>query len=381
MDIYKKAMKKIEKDKKCQPTFAVYNIYTGITGPTGPIGPIGLIGPQGIQGEVGPTGPAGAQGNIGPTGPSVVVSIGNVEMADSISQVNVTDSGSGNNHILNFVIPRGEPGLPGKTGPTGPAGTSVTILGSYDTIDELQKDHQKGMPGQSYLVGDNLYVWSDTSDEWTDVGVIRGPMGLRGEQGPIGPQGPRGLQGEQGIPGEVGPQGEIGPTGPMGPSGLEEIGSALIVTFNNNTPITVSSNGRLPLERLEVDNTSMCYVDSNNNTISFNKSGVYRVDFVVNAYVNPTSQFNPKTDFISIGLKKVGEKIVYAGGSTWYSSQSNIRVVGQGIFVIADESKEKMELINMAKTDLILDTPSIENTTSSSYFINPILTMIIQFLG
>lgn len=136
--------------------------------------------------------------------------------------------------------PQGEPGPTGPQGEQGPAGTSVVILGSFDNYQELIEHHPTGRIGASFLVGDDLYVWSDENDVWDNVGHIRGPQGLMGPQGvkgdtglqgPEGPQGPQGEkgdkgdqgepgpQGEQGIPGEVGPQGEVGPMGPQGPKG------------------------------------------------------------------------------------------------------------------------------------------------------------------
>ncbi len=150
MDSYEKALKKIEQDKKCIPNCltCINQINHSITGPTGP------------QGEMGPTGP---QGEIGPTGPS------------------------------------------------GAAGTSVSIQGSYDNFDELEKEHPTGVSNEAYLVGDDLYVWSPNEDIWINVGRIRGPQGIQGPPGVEGPQGPTGPQGETGL---AGPQGEIGPTGP-----------------------------------------------------------------------------------------------------------------------------------------------------------------------
>ena len=44
MNIYEKALEKIEHDKKCKPQATItYNIQTGVTGPTGPTGPAGGV--------------------------------------------------------------------------------------------------------------------------------------------------------------------------------------------------------------------------------------------------------------------------------------------------------------------------------------------------
>ncbi len=356
--------------------------------------PMGPTGPQGVEGIQGPTGPQGEKGPQGEIGPAVMIEIGDVETVEPEASANVNDTGTNNKHVLNFTIPRGFTGPKGDIGPTGPAGTSVKILGSYSTLAELKKNKPQGSPGDGYLIGDNLYVWSDTLNDWQDVGVIRGPQGNPGEKGEIGPQGPRGVQGlqgiqgppgekgEQGLPGVEGPTGPTGPIGPTGPNGPEEIGVAYFVTFNNNTSegYVVNKSHRIPILRKEVDNTDMCILN-NDNTISFKKGGIYRVDFVLTAYVNPTTPFDKNTDVIAVGFKKVYEKIVYVGGSSWYTGESNIKIVGQGMVVISDPVKDYMELVNMSSVPLTLNTPSIDTVSTKSYFVNSVLTMLIQYLG
>lgn len=79
------------------------------------------------------------------------------------------------------------------TGTYGETGTSVTILGSYDTLAELEQEHPTGNLGDAYLVGGDLYVWNGTA--WEDVGQIQGPEGPQGPQGDTG-VGIAGLQSE-----------------------------------------------------------------------------------------------------------------------------------------------------------------------------------------
>ena len=73
-------------------------------------------------------------------------------------------------------------GATGPSGENGIDGNNVSILGSYDTYENLIADHPKGNPSDSYLVDDDLYVWSDNDNKWIDVGTIRGP---EGKQGPV----------------------------------------------------------------------------------------------------------------------------------------------------------------------------------------------------
>lgn len=103
------------------------------------------------------------------------------------------------NKCLTFLV--GPPGPRGPEGPRGADGTGVTILGEFSTADELP---MTGAPGDAYIVEGDLYVWSESTASWTNVGQIQGP------EGPAGPEGPRGPQGETGEQGPQGPQGEAG---------------------------------------------------------------------------------------------------------------------------------------------------------------------------
>lgn len=106
----------------------------GAQGPTGPKGDIGMQGPTGSKGDTGPQGP---KGDNGKDGISETIEIGSVITGTPGSEAEVKDITGSPNHILDFVIPRGDVGpkgdkgdtgdvgprgLPGQIGPTGPAG-------------------------------------------------------------------------------------------------------------------------------------------------------------------------------------------------------------------------------------------------------------------
>lgn len=151
---------------------------TGPQGPEGPQGPQGEKGEKGDPGEQGPQGPKGEQGPIGPEGPqgpqgpagepgaagadgeSATVSVGEVTTLEPGSDATVTNSGTASAAVLDFGIPRGEPGPQGLQGP-------------------------KGDPGP------------------------QGEQGPKGDPGPQGEQGPQGPQGEKGEKGDPGTGGEI----------------------------------------------------------------------------------------------------------------------------------------------------------------------------
>ena len=190
---------------------------TGPQGEQGPTGPQGEQGPTGPQGEQGPTGPQGEQGPAGPQG---------------------EQGPAGPRGEQGLTGPQGEQGIQGPIGPEGPEGpqgpkgndgNSFTVVGIYPTLDELKQAHPTADAGSAYAVGtadDNtVYIYSTDTNDWENVGKIKGPQGPRGpkgepgEIGPMGPQGPIGPQGEQGPKGETGAQGEPGPKGDPGPQG------------------------------------------------------------------------------------------------------------------------------------------------------------------
>ena len=144
--------------------------------------------------------------------------------------------------------PSGPSGPAGPTGPTGPAGSGVAVLGSYATVELLETDTPVGNIGDAYVIGENLYVWSDLNQEWFDAGTFVGETGptgaqgdtgftgLTGDTGPTGPVGPTGPSG-----GPTGPTGATGATGPTGVGATGATGPAGI--SGPTTPATAGSSG------------------------------------------------------------------------------------------------------------------------------------------
>ena len=69
----------------------------------------------------------------------------------------------------------------GLNGSNGADGTSVTILGSYKSLSELQAAHPTGNAGDAYIVDGDLYVWAVDDGVWENVGNIQGPAGADGK--------------------------------------------------------------------------------------------------------------------------------------------------------------------------------------------------------
>lgn len=82
----------------------------GIQGPRGIQGVTGERGPQGLQG---PKGDKGDTGATGAPGAAATIRIGNVYTGAPGTNVSVSNSGTSTNAVLNFTIPRGNPGADG----------------------------------------------------------------------------------------------------------------------------------------------------------------------------------------------------------------------------------------------------------------------------
>ena len=116
-------------------------------------------------------------------------------------------------------------------------------MGSYNSLDDLKKEHPVGKNGDTYIVNGELYIWDSSINDWVDIGNIKGPKGdtetfiigdtVTGVEGTKAqvtdtknglehtleftiPKGNKGDVGPQGEVGPTGPKGDIGPTGPAG---------------------------------------------------------------------------------------------------------------------------------------------------------------------
>ena len=152
--------------------------------------------------------------------------VGDIWVNSVSDDVNVY-TGSGFNTVATIAPtgptgPIGVTGPSGPTGPTGAQGSGVSVLGSYATIELLIADNPTGAIGDAYVVGTDLYIWSDLNTEWYNSGPFVGPTGPTGATGATGagatgPTGATGATGPSGGP--TGPQGVTGPTGSTGPTG------------------------------------------------------------------------------------------------------------------------------------------------------------------
>ncbi len=255
------------------------------------------------------------------------------------------------------------------TGATGPAGAGEVVVRSTTTVNPDQKARViSDREGNVTLL--NFYI----------------PKGSTGEQGLQGEVGPKGDTGPQGPKWETGPKGETGTRGDIGPTGPTSISSALIVSYVDPQTFPtegqeIASNARLPLNRLEFNYGTIIDLDSDENLITFNETGAYRITFAINAYVKKTGDnFDHKTDFVAVGFRAVDSDEIFAATNNWTPNESAANSFGQGLFIIDDLTK-KYELVNLQKKSIYINGADIGQTVSHSYFSVPMITLVITKLN
>ncbi len=321
-----------------------------------PRGATGPQGPQGLKGDIGPTGPTGPTGATGPagaTGGEVVVRT--TTTMDAGHSAKVESSYMDGKNMLDFFIPKGETG-----------DMEVVRAGIVTTLE----------PENSASVADRFL----DGVHFLDFGIPRGVTGVAGARGPTGMQGEMGQQGEVGPKGDTGPQGEKGDTGP---AGTLDIPGAYIISYNDDPttfPVSgeeIKSNGRLPLMRLELHSGSIITLDTTDNTIQFNKTGIYYITFTTNAYVKRTqTEFDPKTDFVSVAFREVDSEKILVASNSWSYDECATNMTGSGLFVV-DNVSTPYELINIQKKSIFINGCDVDQTTSKSYFGVPMVTIVL----
>lgn len=60
----------------------------------------------------------------------------------------------------------------------GPMGPAISVKGTKDTLEELMAE--VGQPGDGWMLDGDLWVWSESTSTWVNVGHIQGPAGADG---------------------------------------------------------------------------------------------------------------------------------------------------------------------------------------------------------
>ena len=285
----------------------------GPAGPTGPQGETGATGVTGATGATGSTGSTGPIGETGPTGPAgspgqgATIQVGTVTTAPPDSLVSIVNSGTSQNAVFDFSIPRGATGATGAAGPQGVTGVTGATgatgpMGSTGPTGETGPTGPAGSPGQGATIQvgtvttappDSLVsiVNSGTSQNAVfDFSIPRGATGATGAAGPQGVTGVTGATGATGSTGSTGPTGETGPTGPAG-----ELPDDSFASFSTYQAIFTNGNP-IPLYPAITDTTGNI---TSTDTYSIALSpGYYLVSYSVSAllsdagYIQITPNYN-----------------------------------------------------------------------------------------
>lgn len=98
-------------------------------------------------------------------------------------------------------------GPEGPQGEKGDPGTSLKILGSFNSVQEIELEFPEGSElDGGFLIGEEYYYWNILTETWENAGPLQGAKGDKGDtgpQGPAGPQGPQGIKGDSGNDAEV----------------------------------------------------------------------------------------------------------------------------------------------------------------------------------
>ncbi len=191
-------------------TWSINGFDTGVStagsgpAPTISIGPNGNWFINGVDTGVPSQGPSGDRGGrsvptIGPNGNWVVNGLDTGRPARGLpGPVGPTGSmptytiGTNGNYIVNGV----DSGVSRRSidGDTGTQGATGTIVGSYNSVNELSAAHPTGIPGEHFLINRDVYGFAVNENRWVRVGPLGGPTGPTGGAGAtptvtVGPNG------------------------------------------------------------------------------------------------------------------------------------------------------------------------------------------------
>ena len=280
----------------------------GATGPTGPQGVQGLQGPQGPQGVTGVTGPQGVpglQGSPGATGPQ-----GPQGVAGPTGATGATGAAGATG-------PQGPQGIAGPTGATGatgiPGGAATVEVGNVTT----------GAPGTNAEVS-NAGTAQNALLNFVIPQGSTGPTGPTGAAGPTGPTGPTGAAGPTGPTGPTGATGATGPTGPSNSEVVAATdGNTRVSAASLSRSDSQTSNEASPLSFASTPlsvGTSMSH-QPGDSAITFTRPGVYQASFHSTVSTDPGMSIPA---ILTIRLDLNGEPIPGASATHTFASTAEV---------------------------------------------------------
>lgn len=269
----------------------------------------------------GPPGPKGEQGIKGDPGPATI-RVGSTETVESSEPALVINTGTKEDVILDFKIPKGDKGDKGEQGIQGMQGPKGE-QGDKGDIGLKGDKGEKGEPGPTTIrVGSTETVESGEPALVINAGtkddIILNFKIPKGDKGDKGDSGPRGLPGEIGRtehiaidetetlePGEPaqvmdtfenwvhhlsflipkGEKGDLGPVGPQGPTGQSFVSSYGIRYSMIDTQLNLpqATDTVIPLPEKGI---SFFTEYPDDNSIKIKESGVYLVSYLLCAATN-----------------------------------------------------------------------------------------------
>ena len=115
-------------------------------------------------------------GLVGPPGEAATITVGDVEASAPGSAPQVTNSGTSQNAVLNFTLPRGEPGSVWYFG-TAITGTETSGTVFPDSGIEDAKEYDKYVNTDTGNIYDCSMAGGASTAQWTYIGSIMGPAG------------------------------------------------------------------------------------------------------------------------------------------------------------------------------------------------------------
>ena len=132
-----------------------------------------------------------------------------------------------------------------------------------------------------------------------------------------------------------------------------------------------------PLMHVQVDVGEIANLDIVENTIKFTNTGIYKIQFITNAYIKRAGQvFDSSEDFVAVAFRQVESDAIVAAATAWTPSECATNVVGQGIFIVNDVSKP-YELVNTRPRSIFLSGCSVGRTVSQSLLSVPMVSIVI----
>lgn len=283
---------------------------------------------------------------------------------------------------------KGEKGAKGDPGEKGEIGDGLNILGELQSETELPSSNNK--PGDGYLIGGDLYVWS-YEGKWINVGSIKGPKGDKGEKGD--PFKYEDFTEEQ-LAKLKGDKGEKGDPGPVLVESVNDKTGKVVLTGSN---IKSSDNSLLSVEKMFENQESAIvllteemvlnnkytkpslYKDDWNDLVDMGRyyvaSGVPNAPGVggwfVDVYVANLQNAGELHKY-QVAYKMSGDKISYARnqfGGAWTAWQ---RIDGIGIEKVQEDIKELFQSGVESNKILVdnLNSKGVVASTSDSIKIN-----------